>query len=150
MSNLKMNNNDGKKERRKEVFYLNDALNTFSYGYIASDIWKWNTQKAREQTRFRHMGYSFWLAARIILYASSLRQMKLDVASIGYSFRLAAMIHLLFSFQPVFCTFCNKGCGVSYPVSGTVHIKHPLLLVGNDSPNSARRGFSSLVSGSEM
>ena len=25
--------------RRKEVFLFNDALNTFSYGYMESDIW---------------------------------------------------------------------------------------------------------------
>ena len=36
---------------RKEMFYL-----------------------AREETRYRHMGYSFWLAARVLLYAPSHRQ----------------------------------------------------------------------------
>ena len=32
------------------------------------------TQIAREETRCRHMGYSFRLAAKVILYASSQRQ----------------------------------------------------------------------------
>ena len=31
-------------------------------------------QIAREETRCCHMGYSFWLAARVILYAPSHRQ----------------------------------------------------------------------------
>ena len=37
------------------------------YGYMA-------TQIAREETHCRHMGYSFRLAARVVLYASSHRQ----------------------------------------------------------------------------
>ena len=31
------------------------------------------SQIAREETRCRHMGYSLWLTARVILYASSHR-----------------------------------------------------------------------------
>ena len=31
-------------------------------------------QIAREETRCRHMGYSFWIAARVLLYAPSHRQ----------------------------------------------------------------------------
>ena len=34
-----------------------------------------------------------------------------------------------FSFQPVLYDWCNKGCGMCYPVSGIVHIKAPLLLL---------------------
>ena len=33
-----------------------------------------STQIAREETRCHHMGYSFWLAARVLLYAPSHRQ----------------------------------------------------------------------------
>ena len=56
------------KEGRKEGNVLfNDALNTFSYGYMTSDIWYRTTQIARKETRCRHMGYSFWLAA-IVFY----------------------------------------------------------------------------------
>ena len=51
-------------EGRKEVNVLfNDALNTF---YLS--------QIAREETRCRHMGYSFRLAARVLLYVSPHRQ----------------------------------------------------------------------------
>ena len=38
-----------------------------------------------------------------------------------------------FSFQPVLHDWCNKGCGMCYPVCGMVHIKEPLLLIGNGS-----------------
>ena len=35
-----------------------------------------------------------------------------------------------FSFQPVIHDWCNKGCGMCYPVCGIVYIKEPLLLIG--------------------
>ena len=38
-----------------------------------------------------------------------------------------------FSFQPVLHDWCNKGCGVCYPVCGMVPIKDPLLLIGKSS-----------------
>ena len=38
-----------------------------------------------------------------------------------------------FSFQPVIYDWCNKGCGMCYPVCGMVHIKEPLLLIDNSS-----------------
>ena len=62
-----------KKEGRK-MFYLTMHSTHFIYGYMASDIWLRTTQMAREETRWRHMGYVFRLAARVVLYASSHRQ----------------------------------------------------------------------------
>ena len=38
-----------------------------------------------------------------------------------------------FSFQPVLHDWCNKDCGMCYPVCGMVHIKEPLLLIGKSS-----------------
>ena len=38
--------------------------------------------------------------------------------------------HTYFSFQPVLHDWCNKGCGMCYPVYG---IKEPLLLIGKSS-----------------
>ena len=38
-----------------------------------------------------------------------------------------------FSFQPVLHNRCNKGRGMCYPVSGMMHIKEPLLLIGKSS-----------------
>ena len=54
------------------MFYLTTHSTHFIYGYMASDIWQRTTQIAREETRCRHMGYSFRLA--VLLYASSHRQ----------------------------------------------------------------------------
>ena len=39
-----------------------------------------------------------------------------------------------FSFQPVLHDWCNKGCGMCYPVCGMMHIKEPLLLIERSSP----------------
>ena len=78
----------GRKEGRKEMFLFNDAFNTFylrlyGVGHIVKDYyyyyyyyyyWEKITQIAREETRCRHIGYSFRLAARVLLYASSHRQ----------------------------------------------------------------------------
>ena len=38
-----------------------------------------------------------------------------------------------FSLWPVLHDWCNKGCGMCYPVCGMVHIKEPLLLFGKSS-----------------
>ena len=38
-----------------------------------------------------------------------------------------------FSFQLVLHDWCNKGCGMCYPVCGMVHIKEPLLLIDKSS-----------------
>ena len=64
------------KEGRKEGYVLfNDALNTFFiYGYMASDIWLRTILIVRKETHCRHIGYSFQLAARVLLYAPSHRQ----------------------------------------------------------------------------
>ena len=82
------------------MFYLTTHSTHFIYGYMASDIWKegrkcfterrtqhilftvmWRQtygkrtlQMAREETRCRHMGYTFRLAAMFLLFASSHRQ----------------------------------------------------------------------------
>ena len=61
-------------EGRKEMFYLTTHSTHFIYSYMASDIWKRTIQIAREETRCCHMGYSFWLTARVLLYAPSHRQ----------------------------------------------------------------------------
>ena len=38
-----------------------------------------------------------------------------------------------FLFQPVLHDWCNKGCGVCYPVCGMMHINEPVLLIGTSS-----------------
>ena len=59
---------------RKEMFYLTTHSTHFIYGYMASDIWLRTIQILRKETRCRHIGYSFRLTARVLLYAPSHRQ----------------------------------------------------------------------------
>ena len=57
--------------RKEENILFNDALNTF-YLRLHGVTHMVNDQSLpREETRCRHMGYSFRLAARVLLYASS-------------------------------------------------------------------------------
>ena len=60
--------------RERKMFYLTTHSTHFIYGYMASDIWLRTILIVREETRCRHMGYSYWLTARVLLYAPSHRQ----------------------------------------------------------------------------
>ena len=53
---------------------FNDALNTFYLRLYGVRHMERTTQIVREETRCCHMGYSFQLTARVILYAPSHRQ----------------------------------------------------------------------------
>ena len=46
----------------------------FIYGYMASDIWLRTILIVRKETRCRHIGYSYRLTTRVLLYAPSHRQ----------------------------------------------------------------------------
>ena len=61
-------------ERKKEMFYLTTHSTHFIYGYMASNIWLRTILIVRKETRCRHIGYSYRLAARVLLYAPSHRQ----------------------------------------------------------------------------
>ena len=61
-------------EREREMFYLMMHSTHFIYGYMASDLWLRTILIVRKETRCRHIGYSFRLAARVLLYAPSHRQ----------------------------------------------------------------------------
>ena len=63
----------GHRERERNVLF-NDALNTFYLPLYGSYIWLRTILIVREETRCRHIGYSFRLAARVLLYAPSHRQ----------------------------------------------------------------------------
>ena len=58
------------------MFYLTTHSTHFIYGYMASDIWLRTILIVREITRCRHIGYSFRLPARVLLYALSHRQYR--------------------------------------------------------------------------
>ena len=62
------------KEREREMFYLTTHSTHFIYGYMASDIWLRTILIVRKETRCRHIGYSYQLAGRVLLYAPSHRQ----------------------------------------------------------------------------
>ena len=63
-----------KGERGRNFFYLTTHSTHFIYGYMASDIWLRIILIVRKETRCRHIGYSYRLTARVLLYASSHRQ----------------------------------------------------------------------------
>ena len=63
-----------RKEGRKEMFYLTTHSTHFIYTYMASDIWLRIILIVRKETRCRHMGHSYRLIARVLLYTSSYRQ----------------------------------------------------------------------------
>ena len=63
-----------KREREREMFYLTTHSTHFIYGYMASDIWLRTILIVRKKTRCRHIGYSYRLTARVLLYAPSHRQ----------------------------------------------------------------------------
>ena len=56
---------------RKEMFYLTTHSTHFIYIYMASDIWLRTILIVRKETRCCHIGYSFRLTARVLLYAPS-------------------------------------------------------------------------------
>ena len=56
------------------MFYLTTHSTHFIYGYMASDIWLRTILIVRKETRCRHIGYSFRLKAKVLLYAPSHRQ----------------------------------------------------------------------------
>ena len=61
--------------RKEGNVLFNDALSTFFInGYMASDLWLRTILIVRKETRCRHIGYSFRLTERVLLYALSHRQ----------------------------------------------------------------------------
>ena len=56
------------------MFYLMMHSTHFIYGYMASDIWLRTILIVRKETRCCHIGYSYRLIARVLLYSPSHRQ----------------------------------------------------------------------------
>ena len=53
---------------REKMFHLTTHSTHFIYGYMASDIWLRTILIVRKETRCRHIGYSYRLTARVLLY----------------------------------------------------------------------------------
>ena len=64
----------GRCKREREMFYLTMHSTHFIYGYMASDIWLRTILIVRKETLCCHIGYSYRLTARVLLYAPSHRQ----------------------------------------------------------------------------
>ena len=62
--------------REREMFYLTTHSTHFIYGYkiMASDIWLRTILIVRKETCCHHIGYSYRLTAKVLLYAPSHRQ----------------------------------------------------------------------------
>ena len=58
----------------REMFYLTTHSTHFINGYMASYIWLRTILIVRKETRCHHIGYSYRLTARVLLYAPSHRQ----------------------------------------------------------------------------
>ena len=56
------------------MFYLTTHSTHYIYGYMASVLWLRTILIVRKETRCRHIGYSYRLTARVLLYAPSHRQ----------------------------------------------------------------------------
>ena len=65
------------------MFYLTTHSIHFIYHYMASDIWLRTILIVKKETCCRHIGYSFWLTARVLLYTPSHRQDSLCYTSRG-------------------------------------------------------------------
>ena len=123
---------------------FNDALNTF-YIWLYGISHMVKDHSAREETRCHHMGCSFRLAARVLLYASSHRQDN-TYHSLCYTSRgaLAGTMkdrsddpshhERTLCHRATSRSWCNKGSDIYYPVCGMVYIKDHLLLIGKSSP----------------
>ena len=72
--NARVSSNFVSKIRERDMFYLTTHSAHFIYGYMASDIWLRTILIVRKETCCRHIGYSYRLTARVLLYAPSHRQ----------------------------------------------------------------------------
>ena len=117
------------------MFYLTTHSTHFIYSYMASDIWLRTFWFKRKETRCHHIGYSYRLTARALLYAPSHRQdntytafvtpvvehwLEREIAQWVRPWRIDPTTHR---------HIVKKGCGMCYPVCGMVHIKEPLLQI---------------------
>ena len=99
--------------------YFNDTLNTFSF-----------TIRSPTETEITlTLTTSIWPGAGRSSEVERSLMVRWVVGSILHGVDPLSY----FSFQPVLHNWCNKGCGMCYPVCGMVHIKEPLLLIDKSS-----------------
>ena len=81
------------------------------------------------------LSFSFSLSLSLYIYISLSLRGKSIRSLYGGSSDWSFMVDLLsyFSFHPVLHDWCNKGCGMCYPVCGMMPMKKPLLLIRKNS-----------------
>ena len=119
------------------MFYLTTHSTHFIYGYIASDIWLRTILIVRKETHCCHIGYSYWLTARVLLYAPSHRQDN-TYHSLCYTSRETLAGTRNSSMDP-----SHEG-SIRRPIApwashGMIHITEPLLLIRKSSPCGSNR-----------
>ena len=77
----------------------------------------------------------YWLHSTIVLRGKSVRSWCDE--SLDRSIMVDPLSYFLI--QPVLHDWCNKGCGMCYPVCEMMHIKEPLLLIRKSSPCGGSR-----------
>ena len=96
-----------KKEGRK--YLINDTLNTFYlWLYGVRHMVKDHSDSEGEETLCCHIGYSFWLAARVLLYVPSNRQDN-TYHGLWYTSREALMRNSSSDIKQ-----CRLSCGIRY------------------------------------
>ena len=97
-------------QREREMFYLTTHSTHFIYGYMASDKWLRTILIVRKETHCRHIGYSYRLTARVLLYAPSHRQDN-TYHSLCYTSRgaLAGTRNSSMGHCPPCCDTSNRG-----------------------------------------
>ena len=131
-----------RKEREREMFYLTTHSTHFIYGYMASDIWLRTILVVRKETRCRHIGYSYRLTARVLLYAYPTDRITHTTArrpiapwANALPLRYVPLLYIKerglwcdgssdLSSWPIelFLDWYNKDRGMCYPLCGMVHM----------------------------
>ena len=96
--------------------------------------WVWEINTCKYHIRLSNfITFQIWQSPNIIR--------KQDVASWKSFHSWCSGSLSYFSFQAVLHDWCNKGCGMCYPICGMVHIKYPILLFRNSSSWSSSSRF---------
>ena len=137
----------------REMFYLTTHSTHFIYGYMASDIWLRTILIVRKETHCRHIGYSYRLTARVLLYAPSHRQDNTyhglcytSRGALACSFMVRWVVGWILHgglMELFLIPASDKGRDKCYPLCRMLYIKEPLLLIGKISPIVGAAGFFS-------
>ena len=111
------------REREREMYYLMAHSTHFIYGYMESDIWLRTILVVRKETHCRHIGYFYWLTARVLLYAPSHRQdntYKVD-SNLFSRMTKSVLIGVYWSLRT-----CSNRTSHHYPGQPEAQIFHPV------------------------